>query len=63
MEKSKDFRKQLIESAGTAIKSNNRLIMRYVMGEISAYMSLTGKDEGLIIVCKSLIAIMSDLYS
>ena len=63
MEKSKDFRKQLIKSAGTAIKSNNPLIMCHVMGEISAYMELTGKDEGLIIVCKSLTTIMSDFFS
>ena len=63
MEKSKDFRKCLIESAGEAIKSNNPLIMCHVMGEISAYISLTGDDDGLTSISKSLIAILSGLYS
>lgn len=63
MESKKDFRKYLIESAGEAIKSNNALIMCHVMGEISAYMSLTGEDDGLTYISKSLIAILSVLYS
>ena len=63
MEKSKDFRKYLIESASEAIKSNNGLIICHVMGEISAYISLIGEDDGLTSISKSLMAILSDLCS
>ena len=63
MGKSKDFRKYLIESAGEAIKSSNPLIMCHVMGEISTYIVLTGDDNGLTSITKSLVTALSVLCS